>query len=303
MGVRSKAGRKKSVGKVSLLSAVLWCVTSRDSRHAGDSLFWLAPLPKGAYIIKACKDAGKSWLFCQNRASDKGDRPCLTATSALAHYANLHGPCHFLHATSFFSSFCPNSHGIFSPISYFVPMNSVPNTKMDQGTRRLAGGEEEETVLPLAPGLRRAPNPYLARAMATSPGFSGRGQQQKTLTTMLVRAMTRYIVPILFRVNLSSLLTKRFTATTGFPETQGGLAMSSATGLDNSNHNYLRGTGVVTSAAVGSPPPWLQKDDREVLRYYAYFQEPVYEGGDVNAKAFRVRYFTIYYFTSSGMYM
>ncbi|GAB5036391.1 protofilament ribbon protein of flagellar microtubules [Nannochloropsis oceanica] len=137
---------------------------------------------------------------------------------------------------------------------------------MNQGSRRPAGGEEEETVLPLAPGLRRAPNPYMARALATSPGFSGRRQQQKVLTDSL-----------------------------------GGLAMSSANGLDNSNHNFSHDAEIVASAVVDSPPPWLQKDDREVLRYYAYSHEPVYEGGDVNVKVFRVRYFTIYYFTSSGM--
>lgn len=94
-----------------------------------------------------------------------------------------------------------------------------------------------------------------------------------------------------------------FITTTGFPQTQGGLAMSSANGLDNSNHNFSHDAEIVASAVVDSPPPWLQKDDREVLRYYAYSHEPVYEGGDVNVKVFRVRYFTIYYFTSSGMYV
>lgn len=79
--------------------------------------------------------------------------------------------------------------------------------------------------------------------------------------------------------------------------------MSSATlsdGLDDHSDSAVRSTDAVASVGAGSPPPWLQKDDREVLRYYAYFQEPVYEGGDVNARAFRIRRFTVCYFTSSG---
>jgi hypothetical protein len=79
--------------------------------------------------------------------------------------------------------------------------------------------------------------------------------------------------------------------------------MSSATpsnGPENGSHGSLRGANTVVSATTGFPPPWLQKDDREVLRYYGYFQEPVYEGGDVNARAFRIRRFTVCYFTSSG---
>lgn len=72
-------------------------------------------------------------------------------------------------------------------------------------------------------------------------------------------------------------------------------------GLDRRNPNAVRSNDALTTASsAGSPPPWLQKDDREVLRYYAFFQEPVYEGGDVNARAFRIRRFTVCYFTSSG---
>lgn len=74
--------------------------------------------------------------------------------------------------------------------------------------------------------------------------------------------------------------------------------MSSATLSYGVDRNPLHGTAA--SAAANPPPPWLQKDDREVLRYYAYFKEPVYEGGDVNTKAFRVRRFIVCYFTSSG---
>jgi len=159
-------------------------------------------------------------------------------------------------------------------------------------------------VLPFAPGLRRAPNPYLTRAMASSPVFGGRGQQQNASTTALVRTMPRCIVSTLFATCPSSLLT-RISAPTS-PKSQDGLAMSSGTlsdGLDRCCPNAVRSNDAVATASAGSPPPWLQKDDREVLRYYAYFQEPVYEGGDVNARAFRIRRFTICYFTSSGAWI
>lgn len=46
------------------------------------------------------------------------------------------------------------------------------------------------------------------------------------------------------------------------------------------------------------PPPWLRKDDREVLRYYCYLQEAVHEGGDPDLAAARVRRFTVCFFTA-----
>ena len=79
--------------------------------------------------------------------------------------------------------------------------------------------------------------------------------------------------------------------------------MSSGTltdSVERRSHNAVCSNDAVATASAGSPPPWLQKDDREVLRFYAYFQEPVYEGGDVNVRAFRIRRFTVCYFTSSG---
>ena len=97
----------------------------------------------------------------------------------------------------FCSSFCPKlSRHIFTntcfPPSSLGRIPSGPN--MDQGARRPAGEGEEETVLPFAPGLRRAPNPYLTRAMASSPVFGRREQQQKASTTTLVRTMPLCIV-------------------------------------------------------------------------------------------------------------
>lgn len=48
-------------------------------------------------------------------------------------------------------------------------------------------------------------------------------------------------------------------------------------------------------------PAWVCTE-REVLRYYAFYQEPVYEGGGTTVvddeNGFRVRRFTICYFTS-----
>ena len=75
-------------------------------------------------------------------------------------------------------------------------------------------------MLPFAPGLRRAPNPYLTRAMASSPVFDGRGQQQKTSTTTLVRTMPLCIVSTPFATYPSSLLT-RTSAPTSVPQITG----------------------------------------------------------------------------------
>ena len=50
-------------------------------------------------------------------------------------------------------------------------------------------------------------------------------------------------------------------------------------------------------------PPWLQKSDQEVLRYYAYYKEPVFEGGDENRVTMRIRRFILHYFISLGKCM
>lgn len=54
-----------------------------------------------------------------------------------------------------------------------------------------------------------------------------------------------------------------------------------------------------SSASAGLPPPWLRKDDREVLRYFCYLFEAVHEGGNAGQAAVRVRRFTTCYFTAS----
>jgi hypothetical protein len=51
---------------------------------------------------------------------------------------------------------------------------------------------------------------------------------------------------------------------------------------------------------VSCRQPKYVANDREVLRYYAFFQEPVVEAGDTDAAGFRVRKFVICYFTASG---
>lgn len=108
-----------------------------------------------------------------------------------------HGPCHFLGRThaAYFAAPLLNMHSIISLtlVSHLPFLGRIhPTPTMDQGARRQGEGEEA-TVLPLAPGLRRAPNPYLTRVMASSPVLGGRGQQQqRASTTTLVRTMPRH---------------------------------------------------------------------------------------------------------------
>ena len=57
--------------------------------------------------------------------------------------------------------------------------------------------------------------------------------------------------------------------------------------------------GILSPAkTVPKQPTWVL-NDREVLRYYAYFMENVYEGGDENKGCLRLRKFSICYYTDS----
>lgn len=116
---------------------------------------------------------------------DKGDRP-YWPIAKLTHYSR---PMPLFARYVFFQLLLSKfSRHTFTYFLLFI-FGQSPSRKNESGLTTTCWGEEEETVLPLAPGLRRAPNPYMARALATSPGFSGRRQQQKVLTDSLVRAI------------------------------------------------------------------------------------------------------------------
>ncbi|CAN0432572.1 unnamed protein product [Ectocarpus sp. 12 AP-2014] len=60
------------------------------------------------------------------------------------------------------------------------------------------------------------------------------------------------------------------------------------------------GSSVPARTREGSCIPDYITKEKQVLRFFAYFQEPVHEGGSMDATGFRVRKFSIMYFLSDS---
>ncbi|CAN0350927.1 unnamed protein product [Discosporangium mesarthrocarpum] len=131
--------------------------------------------------------------------------------------------------------------------------------------------------LPNVPGLRRNTNPYIkARGMDNlnlknaRPGSSG--MVRPSLSQPLLRGFDEAARP----------------GTAGPP-----LASAGATCMSRSGPSTSR-------QSLGSTIPDYITKEKQVLRFFAYFQEAVHEGGSMDATVFRVRKFSIMYFLSDG---
>jgi DUF1126 PH-like domain len=123
--------------------------------------------------------------------------------------------------------------------------------------------------LPMVPGLYRSPDGYLKGVLArsTRPGSA----------------------PATRRLNGASSATSLLNFTDYY---------SGGAGLPTGTAPMARpGTAVgARHLAVGKKIPDFVTKEKEVLRFQAYFQEPVHEGGGMGSSGFRVRTFAMNYY-------